>query len=435
VGIPERIAAVVLLSIASLPSPAQEPQRRVLTGEGAFGDWTSDAPGVRRHITLADLPKPFATESARNDARMVKRPEGAWPRVPSGFQVEEFARGFDEPRLIRVAPNGDLFLAESAPGRIRVLRAKQGAAKAEQNEVFASGLERPFGIAFYPPGPDPAWVYVGETGAVVRFPYQAGDLKARGPQQKIVPDIPSGGRLRGGGHWTRDVAFSADGKKMFVSVGSRSNVQEDPGADETRRADILEYDPEGGHFRIYASGIRNAVGIAVHPQTGELWASVNERDGLGDDLVPDYITRVREGGFYGWPWFYLGPNQDPRHAGKHPELRDKVLSPDVLLQSHSASLEMAFYSGSQFPSEYRTDAFAAEHGSWNRAKRTGYKVIRVPIRDGKPTGEYEDFMTGFVTGEGRVWGRPVGVAVAADGSLFVSDDGGEVIWKVSYRGR
>ena len=420
----------VLLLLLAEPSRGQE---RVLTGPGAMGDWTTDAPGVRRRITLQDLPKPFATDSATNDARVVKRPDGAWPRVPDGFEVEEFASGVDNPRLIRVAPNGDLFLAESSPGRIRVLRAKQGAARAERNEVFAKGLERPFGIAFYPPGPDPQWVYVGETGQVVRFPYRAGDLKARSEKQVVVADIPSGGRLHGGGHWTRDVAFSNDGKKMFVSVGSRSNVQEG-GADETRRADILEYDPEGGHFRIYASGIRNAVGIAVHPQSGALWASVNERDEMGEDLVPDYVTSVREGGFYGWPWFYLGPNQDPRHAGKHPELRDKVLTPDVLIEAHSASLEMAFYTGQQFPPEYRTDAFAAEHGSWNRAKRTGYKVIRIPLRDGKATGEYEDFMTGFVTKEGKVWGRPVGVAVGADGSLFVSDDGGEVIWKVSYRG-
>jgi glucose/arabinose dehydrogenase len=212
-------------------------------------------------------------------------------------------------------------------------------------------------------------------------------------------------------------------------------VWEDPSANEERRADILEYNPDGTGFRLYATGIRNAVGIAVNPGTGELWASVNERDGLGDDLVPDYITRVKDGGFYGWPWYYIGPNQDPRHAGAHPELRAKVIVPDVLLQSHSASLEMMFYGGRQFPREYVGDAFAGEHGSWNRARRTGYKVIRLPMRGGVPTGEYEDFMTGFVTPAGEVWGRPVGVAEAKDGALFVSDDGANTIWRVTYTGK
>ncbi len=407
----------------------------VLTGQGAFGDWTTDAPGVRRRITLADLPKPFATRSVDSGSRVIRRPPNAWPQVPAGFKVEEFLTGLDNPRLIRTAPNGDVFLAESYPGRIRVLRARDGASNPEVNEVFASGLNRPFGIAFYPPGPNPQYVYIADTDAVLRFPYRNGDLNARGPAETIVPDLPGGGRLRGGGHWTRDIAFSLDGKKMFVSVGSHSNVYENPDENEERRADILQYNPDGTGFRLYAIGIRNAVGIAIHPQTGDLWASVNERDGLGDDLVPDYITRVKEGGFYGWPWFYMGPNQDPRHMGAHSELRDKVLTPDVLLQSHSASLEMLFYTGQQFPREYAGDAFAAEHGSWNRLRRTGYKVIRVPVRNGIATGEYEDFMTGFVTPNGEVWGRPVGVAVAKDGSLLVTDDGSNMIWRISYQGK
>ena len=416
---------------------AAEPTGKVLTGQGALGDWTTDAPGIRRRITLADLPRPFASESVRNHPNVVKRPANAWPKVPAGFKVEEFLAGLNNPRLIRAAPNGDIFLAESGPGRIRMLRAKDGAGKPDSNEVFASGLERPFGIAFYPPGPDPHYVYVGETGAVLRFPYRNGDARARGEREVIVPDLPSGGLLGGGGggHWTRDIAFSSDGKKMFVSIGSRSNVYESKSTNEERRADILEYNPDGTGMRVYASGIRNAVGIAVHPRTGELWASVNERDGLGDDLVPDYITRVKPGGVYGWPWFYMGPVQDPRHAGEHPELREKVIAPDVLVQSHSASLQMVFYTGGQFPKEYSGDVFAAEHGSWNRAKRTGYKVIRVPLRDGAPTGEYEDFLTGFVTPDGNVWGRPVGVAVARDGSLLVSDDGGDVVWRISYQGK
>jgi glucose/arabinose dehydrogenase len=408
---------------------------QVLEGQGAFGDWTTDAPGVRRRITVADLPPPFATRSVDADSNVIKRPANAWPKAPAGFRVEEFQTGLSNPRLVRTAPNGDLFVSESRPGRVRVLRAPDGSPKAQSNEVFASGLDRPFGIAFYPPGRDPAWVYVAETGRILRFAYRSGDLHARGKPEVVVPDIPSGGLLRGGGHWTRDIAFSNDGRKLFVSVGSHSNVQEGGRPDESRRADILEYNPDGNGFRIYASGIRNAVGIAVHPSTGELWASVNERDELGDDLVPDYVTRVKDGGFYGWPWFYIGAHQDPRHKGEHPELANRTLVPDVLIQSHSASLEMCFSTGRQFPAEYAGEAFAAQHGSWNRARRTGYKVIRVPLKNGVPTGEYEDFLTGFVTPKGEVWGRPVGVAVARDGSLFVSDDGGDLVWRVSYTGK
>jgi glucose/arabinose dehydrogenase len=410
-------------------------QRGVRTGQGALGDWTTDAPGVRRHITVADLPKPFATSDVDNGPRVVRRPAGAWPQVPANFKVEEFFTDLNNPRVIRVAPNGDIFIAESRAGRIRVLRASDGAGKPSAHEVFASDLNRPFGIAFYPLGPNPQYVYVANTDAVVRFAYQKGDLKARGKPEMIVKDIPAGGELRGGGHWTRDIVFSKDGKKMFVSVGSQSNAREDRRVNEDRRANILEYNPDGTGFRIYASGIRNAVGLAIHPQTGELWASVNERDGLGDDLVPDYVTRVKDGGFYGWPWFYLGSNQDPRHLGARVDLRKTVIVPDVLLQSHSASLLMHFYDGRQFPREYTNEAFVALHGSWNRARRTGYKLIRVPLRKGAPTGEYEDFMTGFVTPDGDVWGRPVGVAVAHDGALLVTDDGSDTIWRISYKGK
>ncbi|MDR3637877.1 MAG: sorbosone dehydrogenase family protein [Isosphaeraceae bacterium] len=423
-------ATVAVMALAALTATADEP--KVLKGQDALGDWTTDAPGVRRLITVDDLPKPFDTPSASNGPKVVRRPEGAWPKAPKGFKVTEFMTKLNQPRVIITAPNGDLFVAESAPGRIRVLRDADGDGTPEVTSAFASDLSQPFGIAFYPPGPNPTHVYVANTGSVVRFPYRNGDTKATGKPETIVADIPSGGRLTGGGHWTRDVVFSLDGKRMFVSVGSKSNVDDNEG--EKRRADILVFDPEGKHEKVFGWGIRNPVGLTVHPKTGELWTSVNERDGLGDHLVPDYITHVDEGAFYGWPWYYIGPHQDPRQKGKRPELKEKVLVPDVLLQSHSASLDMTFYTGESFPKEYHLDAFASEHGSWNRARRTGYKVIRVPMRDGKATGEYEDFLVGFVTPEGDVWGRPVGVAVAKDGALMVTDDGSGTVWRVAYEG-
>ena len=420
-------AMSLVMALSATPALAAD----VRTGKDALGDWTTDAPGVRRKLTLSDLATPYETPSANNFPRVVKRPEGAWPKAPAGFEVTEFATKLVEPRVIVRAPNGDLFLAESSAGRIRVLRDSGG--KPEVNEVFAQGLSRPFGIAFYPVGPDPKYVYVGNTDSVVRFPYKSGETKASGPAEVIVKDIPSGNeKVGGGGHWTRDLEFSPDGKTLYVSVGSRSNVTDDDL--EKRRACILAFDPDGKNERIFATGIRNPVGLATHPATGQLWTSVNERDALGDNLVPDYITHVEEGGFYGWPWYYIGPNQDPRHDGKHPELKSKVIVPDILLQSHMASLDMTFYDGKQFPEEYKLDAFASEHGSWNRARRVGYKVIRLPMKDGKATGEYEDFLVGFVTDDGNVWGRPVGVAVAKDGALMVTDDGSGTVWRVAYTG-
>jgi glucose/arabinose dehydrogenase len=397
-----------------------------------FTDFRFEKPGVTRKITVADLPQPYATKSAENGAELVARPENVWPRAPEGFEVELYASGLDNPRLLRTAPNGDIFLAESDSGRIRVFRGMTSNGKPEQAAVFAEGLRRPYGIAFYPPGPNPEWVYIGNTNEVIRFPYHNGDLKASGPPQHIA-DLPSGG-----GHWTRAVEFSNDGKQMFVAVGSASNDDDsDTHPAEKNRADILVCDPANCTLKVYAYGIRNAGGgIRVNPTTGELWCSVNERDALGDNLVPDYITHVQEGGFYGWPWWYIGAHQDPRQAGKHPELKNKTIIPDVLLQPHDASLEMLFYEGSQLPAEYKGDIFASEHGSWNRTVRAGYEVIRVPLHQtGHATGEYEDFLTGFVLPDGQVWGRPVGITVASDGSLLVSDDGSNSIWRVSYTGK
>ncbi len=441
----KKLAAALAITFASAssgacrsekPAAPQPPGRPLVpgelaTGKDALGDWTTDAPGVRRKLTVADLPPPFATRSARNSAKEVERPKGALPRVPAGFAVDLFASGLENPRMARVAPNGDLFVAESEKNRVRVLRDADGDGKPEALEIYATGLKQPFGIAFYPPA-DPKFVYVANTDSIVRFAYAAGDLKATGKPEEIYGKVSGGGRLTGGGHWTRDIVFSKDASRLFLSVGSKSNVDEDDDDEELRRARIFELSPDGKNERVYATGIRNAVGIAIEPQSGQLWASVNERDELGDHLVPDYITGVKDGGFYGWPWFYLGPNQDPRHKGKHPELAGKVLVPDVLVQSHSASLGMTFYEGKQLPDAYRGAIFAAEHGSWNRERRTGYKVITVPMKDGKALGEYVDFMTGFVTPEGGVWGRPVAVAVAKDGALFVTDDTGNCIWRVSY---
>jgi glucose/arabinose dehydrogenase len=430
-----RLAALfVVLAAATAQGDDPNSSGNTLTGKDALGDWTTDAPGVRRKITVDDLARPYDTPSANNHPRVVRRPEGAWPKAPEGFEVTEFAKNLTQPRVIVRAPNGDLFVAESRANRIRVLRDADGNGMPEVNEVFATGLNRPFGIAFHPVGSEPKYVYVGNTDSVVRFPYKSGDTKASGAAETIVNNIPSGDEsVGGGGHWTRDLEFSPDGATLYVSVGSRSNVDDDNR--ENRRAMILAFDPDGKNERIFAYGIRNPVGLATHPTTGQLWTSVNERDGLGDNLVPDYITHVQEGGFYGWPWYYLGPNQDPNHEGKHPELKDKVIVPDVILQSHMASLDLTFYDGDKFPQGYDHDGFAAEHGSWNRARRVGYKVIRVPMRDGKATGEYEDFLVGFVTEDGNVWGRPVGVAVAKDGSLMVTDDGSGTVWRVAYTGK
>jgi glucose/arabinose dehydrogenase/mono/diheme cytochrome c family protein len=396
-----------------------------------FTDYRLEKPGTTRKITVGDLPAPLATTSAGNSPQLVDRPEKAWPQVPPGFEVELYATGLDQPRLIRTAPNGDFFVAESKLGEIRLFRGISAEGKPEQAATFATGLKRPFGINFYPSGSDPQWIYIGNTDSVVRFPYKNGDLKARGPAEHIA-DVPGGNS-----HWTRDIQFTPDGKKMLVSVGSASNINDpDTTPEERNRADVLEFNPDGSAMRVYAYGIRNCVGMAIQSKTGALWCSVNERDGLGDDLVPDYITHVQEGSFYGWPWWYMGKHQDPRHEGKHPELKDKVITPDVILHPHNASLQLTFYDGKQFPAEYQGDIFAAEHGSWNRSVRVGYELIRVPLdKSGHATGAYEDFMTGFVVDNGHVWGRPVGVTVAPDGSLLVTDDGSKSIWRIRYTGK
>jgi glucose/arabinose dehydrogenase len=427
------ILIVASFSVAA-PVAAAAESSGLLTGKAAMGDWKSDAPGVRRKITVGDLPPTSSNVLAINPPRVARRPADTQLRVPLGFKIELYASGFRDPRFLLTAPNGDIFVVESRANQIKVLRDTDGDGKPDRTEIFAErDLNKPFGIAFYPPGNDPQFLYVANTDSVIRFPYRNGDLKARGPGEQLTARLSGGAaHLRSGGHWTRDIVFSPDGKKMYVSIGSRSNVSDS--SSEADRARIFEFNPDGTDRNVYAWGIRNAVGIAFRPGSNELWMSTNERDEIGEDLPPDYISSVRPGGFYGWPWFYIGNHQDPRHKGKHPELADKVIVPDVLVQAHSATLNLCFYTGDQFPAEYKGDIFAAFHGSWNRMKRTGYKVVRLPFdhSTGKPLGEYQDFVTGFVTPDGKVWGRPVGITVAKDGSLLISEDGNGTIWRVSY---
>jgi len=430
-------------------SPQAAPQAQAPSASEA--DWKKDAPGRVHKIDLAHLPTPFSSESARNPPKLVPRPAYAHPKVPAGFVIGQFASDLQGPRRMIVAPNGDIFVTEMRGGRVAVLHPAPDGRSAAGTDVFAAGLDRPFGIAFYP-STNPTWLYVAETNRVVRFAFKNGDVKAHGGPEVVVPQLPSGG-----GHSTRDIVFSADGRRMFISVGSASNYAEAMpkktvaqakeweathalGATwdmEENRADVLVFDVGSkSPGKIFATGIRNCVGLTLQPKTGDLWCTTNERDALGDDLVPDYSTRVKEGGFYGWPWYYMGSNEEPRLKGDRPDLKGKALVPDVPYQAHSASLGLEFYTATSgkyaFPAEYVGDGFAMLHGSWNRGFRTGHKVVRVRMKDGVPTGEYEDFMTGFIVDDGDAWGRPVSAVVLNDGSLLVSDDGANVIYRVSY---
>jgi glucose/arabinose dehydrogenase len=375
-------------------------------------------------VDPASLPKPFATESARRNSKRIPQPNDAKLHVPKGFRVNVFAEGnFQEPRWMALAPNGDVFLSDARANSLIVLRDKNKDGVAEERFVFSDALSQPFGIAFHK-----EWVYVANTDSVVRFKYKNGQTKADGPPEKLV-ELTAGGYNQ---HWTRNVLFSPDGTKMFVSIGSATNVSVEA---DPKRAAISVYDPDGKNHRIYASGLRNPIGLAWNPKTGQLWTAVNERDGLGDDLVPDYATSVKEGGFYGWPYSYLGQNEDPRRKGENPELVKKAIVPDVLFTSHVAALGIQFYTGKMFPKEYQGDAFVAFHGSWNRQKLSGYKIARVRFNNGKLVGNsYEDFVSGWLPSEdsNEVWGRPVGLLVAADGSLLITDDGADKVWRVSY---
>jgi glucose/arabinose dehydrogenase len=415
--------------------------------------YEQDAPGRVHRIDLASLPEPFATDSARNFPMVVPRPDNAELQLPPGFEISVLTRDVEGPRVMRIAPNGDIFVSESRAGRVRVLRPSNDGASVTSNAVFAEDLTRPFGLQFYPSGANPQWLYVAEMNRVVRYPYRVGDTQARGEPEVVVEQLAP----TENGHYSRDLVFSPDGRRMFVAVGSLSNVAADMpqktpeeiedweaehglGAawgDETNRATVLVFDVgSDAPGRLYATGIRNCVGLSIEPVTGDLWCTVNERDALGDNLVPDYSTRVRPGAFYGWPWYYMGDNEDPRHAGERPDLAGKITVPDVPFESHSAAVGLEFYTANSgpaaFPEEYVGDGFAVFHGSWNKENRTGHKIVRIPMENGVPSGEYIDFLVGFVTDDGEPWARPASVTQASDGSLLMSDDGGNVIYRISY---
>ena len=393
------------------------------TGSGPSSIVNNTSTLAHYDIKPNDLPAPNATADATNPPRVVQRPGEARLNLPPGFSVGTFAEGdFTEPRWMALAPNGDVFLSDSRSGKIIVLRDANKDGVAEERFTFVEAMKQPFGIAFWR-----NYVYIGNTDAVLRFTYKPGQTKAEGTPEKIA-DLPGRGYRE---HWTRNILFSRDGKKMYVTVGSETNVSVEP---EPMRAAIAEFNPDGTGKRIYASGTRNPIGLDWLPGTNTLWAAVQERDRLGDDLVPDFVTEIKDGGFYGWPYAYMG-FEDPRRKGERPDLVQKTITGNVLIQAHSAILGMVFYQGSMFPREYRGDAFVALHGSWNRTERTGYKIIRIRFRNGKPVGGYDDFLTGWMLDPKSkdVWGRPVGLLVLNDGSLLITDDGAKKIWRVTYK--
>jgi glucose/arabinose dehydrogenase/cytochrome c2 len=431
--------------------PAAPPAPR--SQEGA--DWKKDAPGVAHRVDVSKLPAPGATPSATNFPSVSPKPANAQLKLPPGFKVDVYLTGLTAPRSMQVAPNGDVILVETQAGRLKVLRPTADGRTAAVT-VFAQGLSQPYGIALQPAGANPQWIYVAETNRVVRYPYKTGETVASTVPEVIVPQLSP----VGGGHYTRDIVFAPDGKRFWVSVGSQSNVAEGPNGigkktpdevkaweaqhgfgatwgPEENRAMVRVFDVGGDtRGKTWATGLRNCVGMALQPATGDIWCTVNERDNLGDDLVPDYATSVKQGAYYGWPWYYMGKNEDPRLKDHRPDLAGKALIPDVPFQAHSAAVNILFYNAtsgaSAFPREYLGDGFAVLHGSWNRSFRTGHKIVRLPMKNGKPTGEYVDFLTGFITEDGGAWGRPVAIQVLKDGSMLLADDGANTIYRISY---
>ncbi|MEP7094072.1 MAG: sorbosone dehydrogenase family protein [Flavobacterium sp.] len=383
---------------------------------------------VKTAIGEITLPPPYATESKTNNSRVLKWPEGKMPKAPEGFTVSKFADGLENPRWTYIAPNNDIFVVESgtraSKNQITVFRDADKDGKFETRNVFISNLNKPFGMLVLKD-----FFYIANTDGLYRYPYKGNPLKLETQGTKIL-ELPAGGYNN---HWTRNLLANQDGTKIYVSVGSGSNVGENGMDKEIRRADILEINPDGTGEKIYAAGLRNPVGMDWNPANGELWTAVNERDELGDDLVPDYATSVKKDGFYGWPYSYYGNILDPRMKGERKDLAAKAIVPDVPLGAHTASLGLAFYDKDAFPKKYKNGIFVGQHGSWNRAKIVGYKVVFVPFISGKPSGKPEDFLTGFIADEAKaeVYGRPVAVTVMNDGSLLVNDDSGNTIWKVT----
>jgi glucose/arabinose dehydrogenase len=406
------LAALLMLAVLALAGPSR-----------AADLPPEQEPGARDSVDAGKLPLPYATDSPANMPRVVDRPLQVPLKVPPGFLVNAFADGLDEPRWMTVAPNGDVFLAEPRAGRVLLLRDENGDGRAEMVVTFAEGFRRPHGLAIQGNA-----LYVADIDAVWRLAWRPGVTRAEGPPQPVTSPGALGDA---GAHWTRDLVFNRDGSRFFVAIGSNSNVGEDP----SPHATVQSFAADGSDQQTYASGLRNPVGIALYPGTDDIWVTVNERDGMGEELVPDYLTLLKRGGFYGWPYAYLGKHPQP-DMPQRPDLVAQSIVPDLLFRSHSAPLGLVFYEGGSFPERYRGGAFVALHGSWNRAQPTGYRVVWVPFRDGRPEGWYETFLSGFwIRGSSPavVWGRPAGLAVAADGSLLVADDVSGAVWRVSYQ--